>query len=128
MSLSNDRRIFVVTWLTTLLSIAPQLRLDVDEADWLPLDIRNRLREQESGRMNKSGELIVTSDVKRTQRQNIDMCFSKLKELVSNAAVEPKEREQWEGIGEVTKRKRKDAKRRRSEIKSARNYRRDDDY
>lgn len=78
--------------------------------------------------MNKTGELLITSDVKRTQRQNIDICFSKLKELVSNAAVEPKEREQWEGIGKVTKRKRKEAKRRRSEIKSSRSYRRDEDY
>lgn len=107
-----------------------EVRVDLDAAeDWLPREVRERLETAERGRLNKRGHLIVRSDEKRTQRQNVDLCFSKLKRLVDAASVEPKEREQWTGIGDVTKKKRKDFKRRRSEVKAARrNHRRDDDW
>ena len=39
----------------------------------------------------------------RTQTRNKEICIQKLKEIIAEAAVEPKERQQWEGIGDKGK-------------------------
>ena len=56
-----------------------QLRLKLEDADWLPEDMRRRLWDQQPGRINKQGELLISTDAKRSQKQNVDLCFMKLK-------------------------------------------------
>ena len=109
------------------LNTKAELRLNMNEAEWIPEDVKERLEVSESGRMNKDGEMIIRCDEKRSQKQNVDICFVKLREIILNSWMEPKEREQWTGLGEVTKIKRRQMKRRRSEVKSARRGGRDQD-
>jgi hypothetical protein len=63
----------------------------------------------------------------RTQTGNRAECIKKLQSVIDLASIEPKEREQWEGIGEKGKQERKKIKQHTSKIKSARRQRFDDD-
>lgn len=38
-----------------------EVRFVVEDADWLPHDVRTRLARHQSGRVNKDGELVITS-------------------------------------------------------------------
>lgn len=56
----------------------------------------------------------------RAQARNKEICFDKLKEIISECCVEPKERELYEGLSEKGKQRRKLEKRRRGEVKESR--------
>jgi protein subunit release factor B len=43
-----------------------ELRFNVEEADWLPMDIRTRLANQQRHKMNKDGELVISSQEHRS--------------------------------------------------------------
>ncbi|KAF9410951.1 hypothetical protein BGZ94_001482, partial [Podila epigama] len=66
------------------------MRFVVDEAMWLPEYVRERLRTEESNRINKNGEYVLTSDRKRTQMANLDDCMEKLHEILMTMAELPK--------------------------------------
>lgn len=97
-----------------------ELRFKPAQADWIPEDIRNRLIQQHEHKINKFGELIITSQEHRTLIQNRDVCVKKLKEFIQEASIVPKERVIWENIGEKTKDTRKKEKSHRSKVKSFR--------
>ena len=57
--------------------------------------------------------------------------MTKIKELISEAYVEPKDRHRWVGISEKGKEQRKDEKRKRGSVKEGRRIKNnnfDDDY
>jgi hypothetical protein len=56
--------------------------------------------------------------------------MDKIKELISEAYVEPKDRHMWVGISEKGKEQRKDEKRKRGSVKESRRVKNfhDDDY
>ena len=56
----------------------------------------------------------------RTQGQNRKDCMDKLREMIAEAYLEPKEREMWIGISEKGKEKRRDEKRKRGTVKETR--------
>jgi hypothetical protein len=56
----------------------------------------------------------------RTQSRNKEDCIDKLKIMVAEAYIEPKEREMWEGISEKGKQERKQEKRHRGSVKNMR--------
>ena len=62
----------------------------------------------------------------RTQGNNRDACIKKLKEIISEALIEPKERVIFEGISDRNKTVRKIEKRARSVVKANRSSRGDD--
>ncbi|KAF9169566.1 hypothetical protein BGX21_001010 [Mortierella sp. AD011] len=66
------------------------MRFVVDDAVWLPEYVRDRLKSEESNRINKSGEYVLTSDRKRTQMANLDDCLDKLHEVLIKMAELPK--------------------------------------
>lgn len=47
------------------LNTKAELRFKVQEADWIPEDIRERLAEQQAAKINKEGELIITAQEHR---------------------------------------------------------------
>jgi hypothetical protein len=63
----------------------------------------------------------------RTQHRNKELCIARLKDIINEAAIEPKDREIWEGIGDKGHRIRKNMKDRRSEVKQSRGKNRNDD-
>lgn len=58
----------------------------------LPPEAMRRLHEAESGRINKAGELVVTSDEHRERQRNYEACMAKLAQILTRASVEPKVR------------------------------------
>ena len=58
----------------------------------LPPEAMRRLQEAESGRINKAGELVVTSDEHRERQRNYEACMAKLAQILTRASVEPKVR------------------------------------
>ena len=93
------------------------LRFNVEKADWLPGDVRERILKSEKNIINKHGELMVTSQRHRTQKRNVEDAYEKLQNLVNRSSAAPKVREQRVGIGKKGKEKRRKMKERRGEKK-----------
>ena len=99
-----------------------ELRFNVDSADWLTMEVKKKLREIHKNSINLEGELIVTSQVGRTQERNRDDAFDKLKMMVFEASLTEKERLNLiPPETEVLAKRRVESKRKKSEIKRIRN-------
>mmetsp|Transcript_24612 Transcript_24612/g.61471 ORF Transcript_24612/g.61471 Transcript_24612/m.61471 type:complete len:94 (-) Transcript_24612:260-541(-) len=57
----------------------------------MPEEVEARLREKEGGRINKKGELVVTSQETRSRLMNYGDCVAKIKAMMELAKVEPAE-------------------------------------
>lgn len=97
-----------------------QLRVLVDGMGWIPYEVRERLRQQESKRINKEGFLILQVQEFRTQTQNRKAAVDKLREMILRAWPRPKKRNMRTGISEKTKKQRREDKRKRSVVKESR--------
>ncbi|KAF9103046.1 hypothetical protein BGX29_003880 [Mortierella sp. GBA35] len=107
------------------------MRFVVDDALWLPEYVRDRLMSEESNRVNKNGEYVLTSDRKRTQMANLDDCMEKLHEILLRMAELPKlpdaeTLERLERIKKAGNNRRKVNKQFQSQKKSSRRVSRDD--
>lgn len=99
-----------------------ELRFNVDTADWLAAEVKKKLREIHKNSINQEGELIVTSQIGRTQERNRDDAFDKLKMMVFEASLTEKERLNLiPPETEVLAKRRVESKRKKSEIKRIRN-------
>ncbi|CAM9881552.1 unnamed protein product [Scytosiphon promiscuus] len=95
------------------------MRFVVSEADWLPPDVRLRLERQEKGRVNNKGELVITAQEFRTQKQNRAQALQKLRGMINEAWEPAKERKMRTGIGKKGKEIRKQEKLHRSKASLA---------
>lgn len=102
------------------LNTKAEMRFHVMSADWLAPEVRQRLVQYQANKISKDGELIVSSQEHRTQSKNKDDCIEKLKVMVAEAMLTPKQREMWVGLGEKGKAMRKQEKRKRGDIKEGR--------
>ncbi|KAG0279429.1 hypothetical protein BGZ95_001248 [Linnemannia exigua] len=105
------------------------MRFIVDDALWLPEYVRDRLKSEESNRVNKNGEYVLTSDRKRTQMANLDDCMDKLHEILIRMAELPKlpDAETLERLERIAgNNRRKVNKQFQSQKKSSRRVSRDD--
>ncbi|XP_027033274.2 peptidyl-tRNA hydrolase ICT1, mitochondrial [Tachysurus fulvidraco] len=68
-----------------------EVRFHVQTAEWIPEDVRKEILLQNKTRLNKAGELIVTSEVSRSQQKNLDHCVQKISEIISEASQRPPE-------------------------------------
>lgn len=64
------------------LNTKAELRFHVMTADWLPIEVRQRLFEYQANKINKNGEIVVTSQESRTQSSNREDCVLKLQTMV----------------------------------------------
>lgn len=69
-----------------------ELRFKPAEAHWIPFEMRQRFIDLNANRINKEGEMIITSQRERKQEQNLEDCVSKLKQYLKEASFIPKER------------------------------------
>lgn len=97
-----------------------EMRFRVDDADWIPGEVRDRLKDQQANRINKEGYLSLQSQEHRTQAQNRKAAMSKLQEMLLEAWPRPKIRKQRKGISMATKERNKAFKQKRSEVKATR--------
>eukprot|EP00298_Acanthocystis_sp_HF-20_P006055 c16021_g1_i1.p1 GENE.c16021_g1_i1~~c16021_g1_i1.p1 ORF type:complete len:159 (+),score=59.18 c16021_g1_i1:66-542(+) len=100
-----------------------EARLCISTANWLPAEVKERLREICKNKVNSEDELIITSQAYRTQEQNREDAFTKMNELIQEAAIPPKERNIREGLTEQAKENRLKQKKALAAKKS---HRRDD--
>jgi peptidyl-tRNA hydrolase ICT1 len=97
-----------------------ELRFHIGSADWIHIAVRRRIREQHANKINNEDELILVSQEQRVQSRNKEICLDKLRIIIAGACVEPKEREQYEGLSDTGKERRKTDKRKRGDVKSSR--------
>ncbi|CAH0398113.1 unnamed protein product [Chilo suppressalis] len=69
------------------------LRLKLNDADWLHPDIKQKMLELHSKKLTKDGFLIIRSDVTRSQQLNLADCLQKLRNLIRAAEVTEKQPE-----------------------------------
>ena len=93
------------------LNTKAEVRFNVYQADWLPYEVKQRLLQQH-----------------RTQNRNKEDAIDKLRVMVAEAYIEPKERNMYEGISQKGKIERKDEKRKRGAVKQSRTSNRKFDF
>lgn len=99
-------------------SSAVQLRFDIS-ASSLPEDVKQRLLALNDQRITGDGVLVIKAQTQRSQPQNRAEAFARLQALVDSVALPPKPRRPTRPTA-ASKRRRLQAKRERSEVKSAR--------
>ncbi len=95
------------------------LRFDLDAADELGPEVKERLRQLAGVRLDAAGCVVVTAQACREQGRNLELARSKLGELIRQALVPPKSRRATRP-SRAQKRRRLDDKRRRAQVKSDR--------
>ncbi|KAH7280462.1 hypothetical protein KP509_37G068800 [Ceratopteris richardii] len=65
------------------------MRFKVEEANWLPQRIKEKILQNERKRINSEGELVISSTKTRTQKGNIEDALSKLQAVIDAAAYVP---------------------------------------
>jgi len=97
-----------------------EIRFKVMDADWLPYEVRERVRKLASKRINKEGYLTITASDKRTQSANRKAAMNRLQSLLLKAYPRPKQRNMRTGRSEEGKKKNMENKRKRGELKKTR--------
>ena len=101
------------------------LRWPVTASETMPEDVCQRIRTVYHRRVNKQGELVLTSSRFRDQSRNVNDCLEKLRALVREVARPPRPRRSTRPTRASTRRRRKD-KQHQSQTKIRRKPPRDD--
>lgn len=98
-----------------------ELRFNVNGAEWLTKQIKDRLYELYPNKINTEGEFFLTSQEHRTQEKNKKEAYKKLQDIINIASIPVKEREikPFEESEELEE-KRLKSKKVRSDVKSMR--------
>ena len=99
-----------------------ELRLNLIDCDWIENDTKQRLitNENYKNRINNQNELVLTSQEHRTQANNKKECIKKLKNMLIEASIIPKERIINEELNDREKSIRIKDRKHRSSIKKSR--------
>ncbi|CAN6301557.1 unnamed protein product [Urochloa humidicola] len=65
------------------------MRFNVKEAHWLGERIKERILQAEKNRINKDGELVISSNKTRTQKGNIEDALQKIQAIIDAASYVP---------------------------------------
>ena len=95
------------------------VRWPVAASETMPEDVCQRIRTVYHRRVNKNGELVLTSSRFRDQSRNVDDCLEKLRSLVREVASPPRARRATRPT-RASKRRRKKNKQHQSQKKSRR--------
>ena len=91
----------------------------VEETDSLPEAVRRRFVKEFSNRINKDGQLVISSDRYRDQSKNIDDCLQRVRAMILQVATPPKRRKKTKP-SLASKRRRLEQKKRRAKTKELR--------
>lgn len=100
-------------------STAVQLRFNVAGSSSLPDEVKNRLIKASGNRITNEGVLVINARQYRTQEKNRQDALNRLIELISKAAISPKNRKKT-APSAVAKKERLERKKRRSQVKGLR--------
>ncbi|KAA8529168.1 hypothetical protein F0562_034033 [Nyssa sinensis] len=65
------------------------MRFNVENAYWLSERVRERIMQMEKNRINKDGEIVISSTKTRTQKGNIEDALEKLQAIIDAASYVP---------------------------------------
>lgn len=102
------------------LSTKVELRFHLDTANWIPAEVRDRLKTNESNRINNEGYLVITCQENRTQMQNRKDAIKKLQDILRNSWERPKVRKIRKGLTKKAKENRLENKKKVSQKKENR--------
>lgn len=68
-----------------------EVRFHLASADWIEEPVRLKLAVKHKNRINRSGELILTSECSRYQFRNLADCLQKLRDMIAEASQPAKE-------------------------------------
>ncbi|KAF7650662.1 hypothetical protein LDENG_00122530 [Lucifuga dentata] len=72
-------------------STKAEVRFCVRTADWIPEEVRQKILEKNKTRINKAGELLVSSELSRSQQRNLSDCLQKISAVIAEASEKPRE-------------------------------------
>uniref|UniRef100_I3KU76 Large ribosomal subunit protein mL62 n=1 Tax=Oreochromis niloticus TaxID=8128 RepID=I3KU76_ORENI len=72
-------------------STKAEVRFHVQTAEWIPEDVREKILEKNKTRITKAGELLVTSELSRSQQRNLSDCIQKISAIIAEASEKPHE-------------------------------------
>jgi ribosome-associated protein len=67
-----------------------EVRFSLDAADWIPPEVRRRLRVLHRNRITKDGEFRVVCSNHRDQHRNLEDCLDRIRGFLRQAAERPK--------------------------------------
>jgi hypothetical protein len=97
-----------------------ELRMNVMDTTWIPLEVLQRLQQQQANRISKDGWLALTAQEHRMQGQNRKAALAKLEQMLLEAWPRPKIRKERTGVSKAAKARNKEFKRKRSNTKANR--------
>lgn len=97
------------------------LRWRIDANQSLPDDVKKRFAQRYGNRINEAGEVLITGEEHRSQAQNLDACFEKLRNFIEEVLVPPKKRVATKA-SRASKAKRVESKRHRANIRKQRTF------
>ncbi|BAU00425.1 hypothetical protein VIGAN_10201800 [Vigna angularis var. angularis] len=65
------------------------MRFNVKNAHWLSDRVRDKILQTEKNRINKDGDLVISSTKTRTQKGNFEDALAKLQEIIDAASYVP---------------------------------------
>lgn len=95
------------------------LKWDISQTAAMPPTVKQRFEKHWGTRINKEGQLVISSEESREQRSNMESCLTKLKQMVTLSAKRPKIRVPTKPSHGSVKRT-QEKKRQRSDRKSQR--------
>jgi ribosome-associated protein len=102
------------------------LHFSVRHSTSLPPGVRERFVQKFGSRLTNEGDVVITSQESRDQPKNIDSCLEKLRGMILEVLHPPKKRRATKPT-KGSKRRRVEAKKRRSQVKEGRKGRFGDD-
>ncbi|XP_045693392.1 peptidyl-tRNA hydrolase ICT1, mitochondrial isoform X2 [Phyllostomus hastatus] len=102
-----------------------EVRFHLATADWIAEPVRQQIAVTHKNKINKSGELILTSECSRYQLRNLADCLQKIRDMIAEASQPAKEPSKedaalWKIRIENTNRERLRKKRISSAVKTSR--------
>ncbi|NXV48414.1 ICT1 hydrolase, partial [Uria aalge] len=67
-----------------------EVRFHLASADWIPEATRQKMASMHRNKINRAGELIVSSEESRYQMRNLAICLEKIRTMVTEATETPK--------------------------------------
>jgi ribosome-associated protein len=95
------------------------LRWNVSASPSLPPLVRARFLMKFGSRLTSDGELVISSQTYRDQVRNVDECLEKVRQMIAEVAITPKQRKPTKP-SKAAKRERVDSKRKDSNKKQQR--------
>ncbi|XP_077019892.1 large ribosomal subunit protein mL62 isoform X2 [Tamandua tetradactyla] len=68
-----------------------EVRFHLASADWIAEPVRQKMAMMHKNKINRSGELILTSEYSRYQFRNLADCLQKIRDMIAEASQTPKE-------------------------------------